>query len=431
MDFDFKTTPDATSVPDAVAFSVTQFVEYINSIVGGRKVTVEGEVASYKVNQGKWVFFTLKDENSAVECFGLAYQLGRLEDGMQVSVFGAPRVYGKTGKFSIFVDTVVPKGEGALKRAFELTKAKLQAEGIFDAARKRPLPQFPQKIGLIASRESAAYTDFMRILDGRFGGLEILLSHVHVQGAQAVEDIVKSFEWFNNHGVEEEIEVIVLIRGGGSLEDLQAFNSEQVARAVFSSKIPVVCGVGHERDESLADYAADVRAATPTHAASLVVPDRIELLSDIASFTSLLNRSMDHAIEWQRNRYDQSIRSIEHALTGRINSMQRTLHGFAGYVATYQQTLANAAERIHDFVGRMNSRLEYGCRQQADRITFFERQLSTVNPLTVLKRGYSIIKSKGAVVSSIKGVQPGDRVDISFSDGERSAKILSSQQELF
>ncbi len=420
-----------SEISDEPTLSVTQFVEYINSIVGGRKVTVEGEVASYKVNQGKWVFFTLKDEQSAIECFGLAYQLGRLEDGMQVSVFGAPRVYGKTGKFSIFVDTVVPKGEGALKRAFELTKAKLQQEGIFDATRKRPLPQFPQKIGLIASRESAAYTDFMRILNGRFGGLEIALSHVHVQGSQAVDDIVKSFEWFNEYGVEESIEVVALIRGGGSLEDLQAFNSEQVARAVFGSKIPVVCGVGHERDESLADYAADVRAATPTHAASLVVPDRQELLANIADSTTFFYRSMDHAIEWQRNRYDQSIRSIEHALTGRINSMQRTLHGFAGYVATYQQTLANAAGRIQDFIARMNSRLDYGCRQQADRITFLERQLNTVNPLTVLKRGYSIIKSKGTVVSSIKDVQPGDRVDISFSDGERSARILSSQQELF
>ena len=420
-----------SEISDALTLSVTQFIEYINSVVGGRKVTVEGEVASYKVNQGKWVFFTLKDENSAIECFGLAYQLGRLEDGMQVSVFGTPRVYGKTGKFSIFVDTVVPKGEGALKRAFELTKAKLQQEGIFDTARKRALPQFPQKIGLIASRESAAYTDFMRILDGRFGGLEIYLSHVHVQGGQAVDDIVKSFEWFNEHGIEEDIEVVALIRGGGSLEDLQAFNSESVARAVFGSKIPVVCGVGHERDESLADYAADVRAATPTHAANLVVPDRAELLSNVASFASLLNRSIEHTFEWQRSRYDQSIRSIEYALTGRINSMQRTLHGFAGYVATYQQTLANAKERIQDFVARMNSRLEYDCQQQADRITFLERQLNTVNPLTVLKRGYSIIKSKGVTVSSVKDVQPGDRVDISFSDGERSAKILSSQQELF
>lgn len=431
MDFDLHKKPEQLDEGEGTAFSVTQFIEYINLIVGRRKVTVEGEIASYKINQGKWVFFTLKDENSAVECFGLAYQLGRLEDGMQVSVYGAPRVYGKTGKFSIFVDRVVPKGEGALKRAFELTKAKLQQEGIFDVARKRPLPRFPAKIGLIASRESAAYTDFIRILNGRFGGLQIYLSHVHVQGERATDEIVESFEQFNRFGIEEGVEVIVLIRGGGSLEDLQAFNSEQVARAVFGSRIPVVCGVGHERDESLADYAADVRAATPTHAAGLVVPDREELLTDVASSAALFNRSLEHAIEWQRNRYDQSIRSMEHAIMNKINSMQRTLHGFAGYVATYQQTLANAVERVRDSVTRMSSRLEYGCRQNEDRIGFLERQLNTVNPLTVLKRGYSIIKKKGIAISSVKDVHPGDQIDIAFGDGDARGKILSAQQELF
>lgn len=416
---------------ESIIFSVTQFVEYINLVVGKRKVTVEGEVASYKVNQGKWVFFTLKDENSAVECFGLAYQLGRLEDGMQVSVFGAPRIYGKTGKFSIFVDRVVPKGEGALKRAFELTKAKLQHEGIFDTARKRPLPRFPAKIGLVASRESAAYTDFMRILNGRFGGLDIYLSHVHVQGERAIDEIVESFDRFNQFGEHEGIDVIVLIRGGGSLEDLQAFNSEQVARAVFGSRIPVVCGVGHERDESLADYAADVRAATPTHAANLVVPDREELLASVTSSIALFNRSLEHAIEWQRNRYDQSIRNMEHAIVNRISGMHRMLAGFAGYMSTYQQSLANTQGRIRDSVVRMSSRFEYGCRQSADRIVFLERQLNAVNPLTVLKRGYSIIKKKGVAISSVKDVHPGDQIDISFGDGDAQGKILSAQQELF
>lgn len=419
------------SVIHEVIFSVTQFIEYVNLVVGRRKVTVEGEVASYKVNQGKWVFFTLKDENSAVECFGLAYQLGRLEDGMQVSVLGTPRVYGKTGKFSIFVDKVIPKGEGALKRAFELTKAKLQQEGIFDGARKRPLPRFPQKIGLIASRESAAYTDFMRILNSRFGGLDIYLSHVQVQGEKAVSDIVESFEMFNRFGAEEGVDVIVLIRGGGSLEDLQAFNSEYVARAVFGSKIPVVCGVGHERDESLADYAADVRAATPTHAAGLVVLDRQELLAGVLSDVALLNRSLDHTLEWQRNQYDRSIRSIEYAILGQVNAMQHVLRSFYGQLSTYQQALMNAQERVSDCARRVATQIEYQFHQGNERIIFLERQLTAVNPLTVLKRGYSIIKRKGSVVSSIHGVQPGDRVDISFHDGEQGARILSDQQELF
>ncbi|MEK7648593.1 MAG: exodeoxyribonuclease VII large subunit [Patescibacteria group bacterium] len=416
---------------DAVSLSVTQFVEYINSIVGRRKVTVEGEVASYKINQGKWVFFTLKDEQSVVECFGLAYQVPRLEDGMQVSVFGAPRVYGKTGKFSIFVDRVEAKGEGALKRAFELTKAKLQQEGIFDAARKRALPRFPKKIGLIASRESAAYTDFMRIVHNRFGGLEIYLSHVHVQGAEAITDIVQSFDWFNAHGVKEGIDVIVLIRGGGSLEDLQAFNSESIARAVFGSTIPIVCGVGHERDETLADYAADVRAATPTHAASLVVPDRSELLATVSADAALLSRSLEHTLEWQRSRYEQSIRSMEHVLVGRITHMQRVLQGFYGHASVYHQTLLNARAKVTESVQRISAAIDYHYRSLCDRKVFLERQLNAVNPLTVLKRGYSIIKRKGIAISSIKDVKPGDQIDISFSDGDAQAKILSEQQELF
>jgi len=261
-------------------YSVTEFVGFLNAALNEAVfpdgVAIEGEVAEYRVSQGKWIWFLLKDNSSVLPCFGTVWKLRQpLEDGLQVRIYGQPKVHERSGKFSVVVDRVEPVGEGALKRAYELLRKTLEREGLFDPVRKRLLPKFPRRIGLVASRESAAYSDFLRILGNRWSDTEVNSVHVQVQGKDAVDDIVSALSFFSAH--PELADVLVLTRGGGSLEDLQAFNSEEVARAVFSSKVPVVVGVGHERDETLVDFVADVRASTPSNAAEIVVPDRIEV----------------------------------------------------------------------------------------------------------------------------------------------------------
>ncbi|MEK7098035.1 MAG: exodeoxyribonuclease VII large subunit, partial [Patescibacteria group bacterium] len=207
-------------------------MEYLNGALYERDAVVEGEISEYKINQGKWIFFKIKDEDSVLDCFGIVFKLKlSLEDGMRVRLYGRPRVYTKTGKLSMNVEWVEPIGEGALKRAYELLKAELEKEGLFARERKRPIPRFPSRIGLIASKESAAYGDFVKILKARFGGIEIYLFHTPVQGAEAVLSITEAFAYFNAHQKELNLDLIVLVRGGGSWEDLAAFNSREVAYA--------------------------------------------------------------------------------------------------------------------------------------------------------------------------------------------------------
>ena len=263
-------------------FSVSEFNEFLNSVLQPMIVTVEGEISDWRVSQGKFIWFNIKDENETLQCFSLVYKIHQpVEEGMKVKITGYPRIYGKSGRFSFFVEKLELSGEGSLKRAFEILRLKLEKEGLFDENRKRALPRLPETIGLITSQEAAAYSDFVKHLKSRLGGLRVIFTPVAVQGEQAVGQIVAAFDYFNE--MKEKPNVLVLIRGGGSLEDLKEFNSEEVTRAVFSSKIPVVVGIGHERDTCLAELACDMRVSTPTHAAQIIVPSLDELLGEVES----------------------------------------------------------------------------------------------------------------------------------------------------
>ncbi len=411
--------------------SVAQLVEYLNSVITRRRVTVEGEISSYKVSQGKWVFFDLKDETTMVSCFIALYQLGaRLEDGMKVQVLGVPRIYGKTGRFSLYADSVTPVGDGALKRAFELTKAKLTAEGLFDSARKRLLPFAPRKIALIASSESAAYSDFMRIVNQRWGGLEIYLYHTAVQGDSAVKEIVAAFDCFNKNAAELGCEALVLIRGGGSLEDLQAFNSEPVARAVFGSKLPVVCGVGHEKDESLADYAADVRAATPTHAASMLVPDRDEMTQRVSLLARRLGVSLERTLEWQEHRVGSAVNALEHALSRHLFRCKLAIQGLLLAGVNLENGIRQWQDKADFLTSTLVTVMDRRVREQRQVFTYLEKSLHNFNPVGVLKRGYSIVKKKGRVITSRSQLMAGESIEITLSDGQLPATISSAQRTL-
>lgn len=252
--------------PSDLVAVVNQTLEYAYS-----SVTVVGEVASFKVNQGKWVFFDLKDEQASVPCFMTLWSMRQpLEDGMKVIVRGTPKLT-QWGKFSFTVTAVQPVGEGSLKKAFEMLKKKLADEGLFDPAKKRGIPEDLTRLGVISSTQAAGYADFIKIINARWGGMKVQVAHTQVQGMDAPDQIIRALQYFNE---KSEVQMIALLRGGGSADDLACFNDERLVRAVAASKIPVICGIGHEIDESLCDLACDVRASTPSNAAELLTRDR-------------------------------------------------------------------------------------------------------------------------------------------------------------
>lgn len=407
-------------------FSVSEFVEFLNvslvEAVFPEGAVIEGEVAEYRVSQDKWIWFLLKDGSSVVSCFATVWQVRTpLEDGMKIRVTGLPKVHPKSGKFSVNVERVELVGEGALRRAFELLKKKLFEEGLFAPERKRPIPRFPELIGLIASRESAAYGDFMRILGNRWGGSRISLAHVQVQGRDAVGDIVGAFKYFNEH--PDEAEVLVLTRGGGSLDDLQAFNSEEVCRAVFGSKIPVIVGVGHERDETLADYAADVRASTPSNAAELIAPDRRDILVTLEGGLRLMDGAMDAAIAEKMRVIDSAAERLEADARRRIESFDHLVKDLARYFSVFTGRVAGLTREVAVAGGRLGSATGAWSGKLAADLAAKERLLHGLDPRTVLRRGYALARSERGIIRDSTLVDIGESITVQLFKGSLTAKV--------
>ena len=258
---------------EKVCLSVGDFVDIVNQTLeyAYSEVLVEGEVASFKINQDKYVFFDLKDAEASVGCFMMRYALRfPISDGMKLRVKAVPKLT-KWGKFSLTISDMLPVGEGSIKKSFEELKLKLAKEGLFLPSKKRPLTELPTRIGVISSVQAAGYADFCKILGERWGGLELQVAHVQVQGMGAADQIIRALNYFNEHS---EVEVLAIIRGGGSADDLAVFNDEALVKAIAVSKIPVLTGIGHEVDESLSDLAADMRASTPSNAAQMLTRDK-------------------------------------------------------------------------------------------------------------------------------------------------------------
>ncbi len=313
-----KNIPQLT-VSDFIALT-NQTLEYAYP-----SIEVEGEVASFKVNQGKYVFFDIKDAGGSVNCFMTVWQLRvPIEDGMKVIVMATPKLT-QWGKFSLTVRAIRPSGEGSLKKSFELLRAKLEKEGLFAEDRKRLLPGLPQHIGVISSTQAAGYADFVKILDDRWGGMQVDVASVQVQGAAAPDQIIAALKHFNTQ--YEPPEVIVIIRGGGSADDLSAFNDELLVREIAASRVPTLVGVGHEVDVSLADMAADVRAATPSNAAQLLVPDRSEVIRAVRrQVRSLLPRT-EQAIDARRTELRSNLMTALRAIDRRFERSSDALAG--------------------------------------------------------------------------------------------------------
>ena len=262
--------------PHEVIYSVSDFIATSNDIFEKSfpSVLIEGEISSFKVNQNKFVFFDLKDEESVLGCFMTVWQLRfPLEDGMKVIAQVKPKLT-NWGKFSLTVEKITPKGEGSLKKSLEILKEKLTREGLFDENRKRRIPQDLQKVAVISSTQAAGYADFIKIINERWGGLKIIVAHTQVQGMAASDQIIRAIDFLNSQSGLPD--VIAIIRGGGSADDLAVFNDEKLVRAVANSRVPIITGIGHEIDQSLCDLAADFAASTPSNVAQILTPNKFD-----------------------------------------------------------------------------------------------------------------------------------------------------------
>lgn len=334
-----------------IIFQVSEALAVINQTLDYAypAISVQGEVSSFKINQGKWVFFDLKDEEGTISCFlGLSALNTELRDGMQIIIRAKPTVT-KWGKFSLTVQRLQPIGEGSIKKAFDLLKNKLMSEGLFASEKKRSLPYLPNAIGVISSIDAAGYRDFIKVISARFPGLNIKTYHTQVQGLDAPVQIIQGIEYFNE--LSNPPEVLAIIRGGGSADDLAAFNDETLIRKIASSRIPIITGIGHEVDVTLADLTADLRASTPSNAAELLVPDRRELVSD-----------------------------IDHRLTSAAVSIKNQT---ANFINVLDQNVQN----IRTVVAHNIADLE-------QELAFIDNLLGQLNPENILKKGYFILRDK-------------------------------------
>ncbi len=379
------------------AITVSEFNAVLNQTLSFAypEVVVEGEVSGFKVSQGKWVFFDLKDSDSVVGCFITTYQLKtELEDGMLIRVKAAPQLT-KWGKFSLTVREVELAGEGSVKRAFDMLKAKFEKEGLFAPERKRALPEFPQKVMLITSAQAAAFNDFVTIINDRWSGVDIDHIQVKVQGVLAPAQIVEAIIYANS--VADEYDAMVIIRGGGSAEDLQAFNTEEVVRAVFASDIPSIVAIGHEDDVSLAELVADVRAATPTDAARRLVPDRSEIQTRVASLTNSMLSSLENTVSISRTQLEGFYHSIEI----RLNNLRYNL------AEAFTRSCGAIEILVHSSVSQLESS---------------KKLLESLDPRAILSRGYSITRINGQVIKSPSQYSSGDTIVIQLQQGKISLK---------
>ncbi len=340
-------------------FSVSDFIAVLNQTLEFAYPTVEiaGEISSYKVNQNKFIFFDIKDETGSLNCFMTVWQVRTpVEDGMKVVISATPKLM-QNGKFSLTVKSIRPSGEGAIKKSFEILKKKLDSEGLFSADRKRLLPRLPNNIALISSTQAAGYADFIKIINDRWGGLNIEVAHVQVQGKSSPDQIINALKYFNQQ--ENLADVVVIIRGGGSAEDLTGFNDELLVREIAASRIPVLIGVGHETDESLSDLVADYSAATPSNAAQILVPDRNEVIRSVKFLVQSI------------------IPRLENNISKKISDLK--------------SSRLDIVEKIETSIDQSFIKLEN-----------IKNILIQLNPNNILKRGYAIVRGHIAVGSLVE-----------------------------
>ena len=369
-------------------------------------VWVEGEISNLKFHTSGHLYFSLKDKDSQINCVMWRSRNAGLfftpQDGIKVLALGKVTVYEKRGYYQFDVIKMQPAGIGELQLAFEQLKNKLQQEGLFDEEFKQPIPQYPESIGIVTSPTGAAIQDLVNILNRRFQGIEIILKPVKVQGEGAASEIATAIDEFNAYS---NVDVLIVGRGGGSLEDLWAFNEEIVARAIFRSKIPVISAVGHEIDFSISDFVADLRAPTPSAAAELAVPDRIELLNRIRQYRKTIFEISASLIQYQRDRLKSLVGSYSFLKTPDL-------------VRQYQQ-------RLDDLIHTMQLTLDHRFNLQAQKLKSLSHRLQALAPESVLKRGYSVCYrvEDNKIIREANLLQVEDKIRVQFYKGRISGNV--------
>ncbi len=385
------------------AFSVTQLNEYVKMLIDSDEIlqtaAVCGEISNFKNHYATGhLYFTLKDERSSVKCVMFARDVARLkfepENGMTVTVWGRVSVFPRDGAYQLYAGFMSPTGLGEQFAAFERLKAKLSGEGLFDASRKKAIPKFPARVGVITSQTGAAVRDILNILARRWPVAEVVLFPALVQGIGAVKSLCRGLEYFNTLN---NADVIIIGRGGGSGEDLSAFNDESLARSIAASHIPVISAVGHETDVSISDFVADLRAPTPSAAAELAVPDASAYIAKITSDMSRIRSIVLRSIEYGEERLE------------RISSSRVLLDPSHSFDLRENELL---------YISRcMDSAFKDKIAQTESLFVSNTAKLNALNPLNVISRGYSIVAKEGAVISSASELKSGDDISLTFADG--------------
>ncbi len=393
-------------------FSVAQVSRYLKEVLETddilQDIWVQGEISGCKTYSSGHCYFTLKDAEAQLACVffkqaRLRSSAPDLRDGMAIAANGRISLYERDGKLQLYVEYVEPLGDGALFLRFEQLKARLEAEGLFDAERKRPLPPQPAVIGIVTSPQAAALRDMLRVLRSRYPLAEVILAPTLVQGVEAPASIAAALDLLNEHG---EADVVIIGRGGGSIEELWAFNEEVVARAIARSRIPVISGVGHETDFTIADFVADYRASTPTAAAAAAVPDiedwREDILEKEQSLTGL----------------------VEEYLNDLSDQLERTQHDLQR--ASPQNMLDRRRQQLDDMTALLQTHLQHILSLRGERLQGMALRLHSLSPLLTIARGYAIVRrdTDGTIITSTRQAQPGATLTIQVTDGHIPVKVL-------
>ena len=398
------------------SLSVSEINRYLRELFESDEILadiwVQGEVSNLSRPASGHVYLTLKDPLSALKCVIWKQTAMRLpltlQNGMAVELHGSISVYERDGAYQLYVDAVRLTGEGALYQEFLRLKARLQVEGLFDEERKRPLPELPQKIGIVTSASGAALQDILNTLRRRYPLAEVVLAPCAVQGEEAIPQIIASISALNS---EPGIDVLILARGGGSLEDLWVFNDEDVVRAVAGSRAPVITGIGHETDFTLSDFAADYRAPTPTGAAEIAVPNVTDLREQVNGLSTRLEYALHRVVSLERGSLLE--------LRSRMEKLSPAWQ------------LRSDRQRMDELAGRMESASGHNLQLKRSELLNLDKRLSSLNPYAVLQRGYAIVTdAQGSVVRSVNQVRREDVLDIRVSDGEISSRVLSDPGDI-
>lgn len=369
-------------------------------------IAVTGEISNFARARSGHLYFTLKDDSAQLRCVMWRSSADQLQvlpaDGDAVVVRGRISVYEAGGTYQLYAERIDPVGRGDLAQAFERLKQRLAAEGLFDPDYKQPIPRFPRKIGIVTSSDAAALRDILNVLRRRYPLVSVLIAPTLVQGSEAPAQIVRALSWLDGR---DDVDTIIIARGGGSIEDLWAFNEELVARAAFAAQHPIIAGIGHETDFTITDFVADVRAPTPSAAAELAVPDVEEIRPVLR--------------EWQDH--------LESEIAGRIKSERWRLQALARSLShlSPQSSLDSNRQRVDTLYGRLSRALEHRLQAASGRLAVAQGRLGAVSPLATLSRGYSIVRGEdGQVIRSVDAVDAGDILAIQVADGEFKATAL-------